>query len=354
MTTSRAHGAAPEPTSEAEAKIASLAKIVVIPHVPGRVLLWISTFALYFCLAIPLAVIVMLEAIGAITEFLIRASIEPFRPRYAVVHAASYSAPVVCRPTATQSPTISTPQSPIIQSPTITISQSLSPVLLSAVQPEAGKYQQVDGILVQCSVQSSSVSSSSASSSSVSCSMSSQSGDYFDYYDESAAEGKRVRAMALEYDKKNPGATGVRMFKGIEYRSFPERHVAIILDSLGETWEANTPIEMYGRMLVPDFMLTKYRDVFIEYDGEQHFVAVKKFGGASALQIQRDNDALKDKWMAENDMYLLRIHCKQKSVVSMYRLVARFLNVVREHGAVPGVYGSKKLYSRSHYHDIGL
>lgn len=45
----------------------------------------------------------------------------------------------------------------------------------------------------------------------------------------------------------------------------------------------------------------------IEFDGEQHFHAIKKFGGKEKLQEQKRRDWYKNKWCHENNIPLIRI-----------------------------------------------
>ena len=45
----------------------------------------------------------------------------------------------------------------------------------------------------------------------------------------------------------------------------------------------------------------------IEYDGQQHFEAVKIWGGEEQLKIQQERDERKNKWCQENNIRLVRI-----------------------------------------------
>lgn len=55
-----------------------------------------------------------------------------------------------------------------------------------------------------------------------------------------------------------------------------------------------------------DFYLPKY-NLFIEYDGEQHFMNIKFFGGIKRLSERINNDFQKDKYCLLNDINILRI-----------------------------------------------
>lgn len=62
----------------------------------------------------------------------------------------------------------------------------------------------------------------------------------------------------------------------------------------------------YKRKLKFDFYLPKY-NLCIEYDGEQHFVSKKHFGGEQGLKIRQKRDKIKHNYCKENNIKLLRI-----------------------------------------------
>jgi hypothetical protein len=55
-----------------------------------------------------------------------------------------------------------------------------------------------------------------------------------------------------------------------------------------------------------DFYLPDY-DLFIEFDGEQHFYAVEFFGGEKGLVDTQRRDAIKNQFIADNNLNLMRI-----------------------------------------------
>lgn len=59
----------------------------------------------------------------------------------------------------------------------------------------------------------------------------------------------------------------------------------------------------------------KDRRLFVEYDGEQHFMPVDKFGGVEAYRKQRERDKEKDAWCEEHRYPLLRICYKDKALI---------------------------------------
>ena len=58
--------------------------------------------------------------------------------------------------------------------------------------------------------------------------------------------------------------------------------------------------------LLFDFYLHEY-NICVEYDGLQHFKPIKLFGGDAGLKLRKINDEIKNKFCAENNIYLLRI-----------------------------------------------
>jgi hypothetical protein len=55
-----------------------------------------------------------------------------------------------------------------------------------------------------------------------------------------------------------------------------------------------------------DFYLPKY-ELFIEYDGKQHFHPIKHFGGEPALKVIKERDEIKNDFCRSNSKLLLRI-----------------------------------------------
>lgn len=46
----------------------------------------------------------------------------------------------------------------------------------------------------------------------------------------------------------------------------------------------------------------------IEYDGRQHFIPIKMFGGDKALERTKKHDYIKSKYCTDNNIQLIRIH----------------------------------------------
>lgn len=60
------------------------------------------------------------------------------------------------------------------------------------------------------------------------------------------------------------------------------------------------------RKLPFDFYLTEH-NTCIEFDGKQHFISLKYFGGESALKYRQYNDTIKNKYCQSNNIHILRI-----------------------------------------------
>ena len=60
------------------------------------------------------------------------------------------------------------------------------------------------------------------------------------------------------------------------------------------------------RSLYFDFYLPNY-NTCIEYDGKQHFKAVKYFGGEKGLKIRQERDKIKEDFCKKNNINLIRI-----------------------------------------------
>jgi len=56
-----------------------------------------------------------------------------------------------------------------------------------------------------------------------------------------------------------------------------------------------------------DFYLPNH-NMCIEYDGRQHFIPIKRFGGDKALERTKKHDDIKSKYCTDNNIQLIRIH----------------------------------------------
>jgi uncharacterized protein YozE (UPF0346 family) len=62
-----------------------------------------------------------------------------------------------------------------------------------------------------------------------------------------------------------------------------------------------------------DFFIPLH-NLCIEYDGEQHFKPISKFGGEERYRISQIRDSIKDKWCIENNIKLIRISYKESII----------------------------------------
>lgn len=73
-----------------------------------------------------------------------------------------------------------------------------------------------------------------------------------------------------------------------------------------------------------DFYLPDY-NVAIEYDGIQHFSAVKYFGGNEKYKRQVDNDNIKSDFCNNSGIRLLRINYKHNTYKDVFNIISNFL-----------------------------
>ena len=62
----------------------------------------------------------------------------------------------------------------------------------------------------------------------------------------------------------------------------------------------------YKKLLKFDFYLPE-KNICIEYDGEQHYIEIDRWGGESRLKIIKDRDSIKNLYCLENNIKLIRI-----------------------------------------------
>lgn len=95
-----------------------------------------------------------------------------------------------------------------------------------------------------------------------------------------------------------------------------ENEISNILNELKiPFYRQHTFKECINKRALPfDFYLPDY-NVCIEYDGEQHFTPVEKFGGMESFTYITNNDEIKNKFCKENNITLLRISYKEKKEI---------------------------------------
>lgn len=85
-----------------------------------------------------------------------------------------------------------------------------------------------------------------------------------------------------------------------------EREIYNFLDTKNIKYTHQYKVNINNKNYKFDFYLKDY-DIFIEYDGIQHFQPVKYFGGDEQYEIIKKNDDVKNKWISSNKKNLLRI-----------------------------------------------
>lgn len=73
-----------------------------------------------------------------------------------------------------------------------------------------------------------------------------------------------------------------------------EQKIIAWLDKNNIEYKTQFPLFFDGHHFYVDFYIPSF-DLYIEYNGEQHYYPIKHFGGISKLQSQRKNDELKRK-----------------------------------------------------------
>lgn len=98
-------------------------------------------------------------------------------------------------------------------------------------------------------------------------------------------------------------------------RSNGERQISNILDELNIKYETEKITIINGISYRFDFYLTE-QNIYIEYDGVQHFKSVEFFGGIEAHKKCKANDLIKNEWIKSHNHKLIRIHYKDKDIRS--------------------------------------
>jgi very-short-patch-repair endonuclease len=116
---------------------------------------------------------------------------------------------------------------------------------------------------------------------------------------------------------------------GTEHISSGEYRVREILDTQGIAYKQQMKFaDCKDMMQLPfDFHLPDH-NMCIEYDGEQHFRPVARWGGDEAFQRIQSRDAIKTAYCATNNIRLLRI--KYTDIKRAHELITNFLAVSQE------------------------
>jgi len=106
-----------------------------------------------------------------------------------------------------------------------------------------------------------------------------------------------------------------------------EFQVMKTLNEMGLSYDYNSSFELKGdtnKFLRWDFVVkTGDEPLFIEYDGMQHFKAIRHFGGEKKFMRQQKYDKLKDDFCLENGYLLLRI--PYTDFPNIHQIVSKFI-----------------------------
>jgi len=69
-----------------------------------------------------------------------------------------------------------------------------------------------------------------------------------------------------------------------------------------------------------DFYLPE-KDIFIEFDGEQHYKPIDRFGGQEGFNETLKRDNAKNEWCEENNKQLIRIKYDENVVDKLNQII---------------------------------
>lgn len=122
--------------------------------------------------------------------------------------------------------------------------------------------------------------------------------------------------------------SGLTLSCGCITRSIGEENIEAILNENNIRFKSEysfSDLQSYNdRCLRYDFVILDENDVpirLIEYDGEQHFKPVDRFGGVERFEIQKINDALKNQYAISHDIPLVRIHYSLRNNITIQDLL---------------------------------
>lgn len=85
-----------------------------------------------------------------------------------------------------------------------------------------------------------------------------------------------------------------------------EKVISSLLDKMLVNYKKEYPIKINNKKLRFDFFIEDL-EIFIEFDGVQHFKPVSIFGGNKYLEKIKEYDSLKDEWCEKNGFHLIRV-----------------------------------------------
>jgi hypothetical protein len=109
--------------------------------------------------------------------------------------------------------------------------------------------------------------------------------------------------------------------------SHGEKRISLHLTNNGISFESekNFPDMRYKNPLFFDFYLPDF-NLAVEFDGIQHFKAVKRFGGKSSFKQTQIRDKIKNEFCQEKGIHLLRI--RYDEIDDTEKLIESFVNTI--------------------------
>lgn len=112
---------------------------------------------------------------------------------------------------------------------------------------------------------------------------------------------------------------------GCNSKSSGEIKISQLLEALQIQYKEQYNIPELSQFMKFDFAIFDGQDLkaLIEYDGEQHFKAIEKWGGEEKLQAQQERDKRKDEYCKEKEIPLIRIPYTDFKILDEEYLLSR-------------------------------
>lgn len=113
---------------------------------------------------------------------------------------------------------------------------------------------------------------------------------------------------------------------GCATQSSGEVKITQLLKQANIKFESQYRIRKFNISSPFDFAIFKDNELLglIEYDGEQHFIAVEAWGGEEKLKLQQERDKNKNQWCKENNIRLIRIPYTEYNKLTIEYLLSFF------------------------------
>ena len=152
-----------------------------------------------------------------------------------------------------------------------------------------------------------------------------ETGRYYTYYEVQCECGSQPFYVRKEH-LTGQGARHSRTIScGCNSKSSGEIKISQLLDVLQVQYKEQYSIPELSQFMKFDFAIFDGQNLraLIEYDGEQHFKAIDKWGGEEKLLIQQERDKRKDEYCKENEIPLIRIPYTDFRILNEEYLLSR-------------------------------